>query len=52
MDSDGENADLAHYADEVLERREVCRACDGAAHAPIAGMSAVSMSNGKSQVDL
>ena len=38
---------LAHFADEASEQREICRARDKAPHVPIAGIPAVSLFNGK-----
>ena len=51
-DSDRDNAHLLTCADEVSERREVCRAFDEAPRAPAAGTSAVAMFNEKLQVGL
>ena len=46
VDLDGQNMHLADSVDEVSERCEVCRSCDKAPHVPIAGTTAVSMSDG------
>ena len=50
--SGGDNLHLLRHVDEVLERCDVSRSSDRAPHVPIAGTSAVSMSNEKLQVAL
>ena len=52
VDADKENMHLANYVNEVPEQRNVCRAFDEAPRAPIAGTSAVSMSNEKLRIAL
>ena len=46
MDSEGENVDSVNYVDEVLGRREVCRAFGTAPRAPVAGTSAAPIPRG------
>ena len=50
-DSDGEKMHLVNIANEVSERRDICRASDEAPHVPITGTSAVLMFTEKLQVD-
>ena len=52
MGSDGANAHLLTCVDEVAGQCEVCRALDGAPHAPVAETSAVAMFREKLQADL
>ena len=52
MDSDRENAHLVMNADEVLGRRDICRAFDKAPHVPIAGTPTLSICSEKLQEDV
>ena len=50
--SGGREMKLFNYADDALERCEVCRAFETAPREPIAGTSTVSAFNGELQVSL
>ena len=52
MDSDSGNLHPPHHVEEVLGRREICRASDRAPHVPVAGAPTVSMFHEKLRADV
>ena len=48
----GDNMHLVALVDDVPEQFEVCRACDNAPHAPVAGASTAAMFSDELRVDL